>query len=92
MTWFESDRGRLIAFGTNGSRVMLMLLDGPEDAGEHATSPSAKGESTGYVLENGQVDTYPDSNTVPVEEALDNLASIIDHGVGLADTAWFSNR
>ena len=92
MTWFESDAGRLVAFGSNGSRVMLMLLDGPEDAGEHATSPEAQGESDGYVLENGQVDTYSNANTVPVQEALDNLAQIIDHGRGLASTAWFSNR
>lgn len=92
MTWFESDRGRLMALGSNGSRAMLMLLDGPEDAGEHATSPDAQGESGGYVLENGQVDTYSNANTVPMNEALDNLGHIIDHGCGLASTAWFSNR
>lgn len=92
MTWFESDRGRLLAFGSNGVRVMLMLLNSPEDAGEHATSPHEQGESTGYVLDNGQVDTYDNANTVPLQEALDNLTSIVESGSGLHDTASFSNR
>jgi len=58
--WFESDRGRAMAFVTNRYRAMVMLLDEPGDPGEHAIDPGALGEQGGYVLENGQHDAYAD--------------------------------
>jgi hypothetical protein len=78
-TWFESESGRLLAFVTNGERAMVMLLREPGDAGEHAVDRSADtSTSGGYVLANGQVDTYPDRDTVPVATAMDLVVAVID--------------
>ena len=79
-TYLESDAGRIIGWSTNRERVMLMLLDGVGDAGEHALDPTAQGESTGYVRDNGQVDTYRDADTVPVPEAKRLLSSLVTRG------------
>jgi len=49
-TWFEHDDGRLLAIVTNGARAMVMVLDEPGDAGEHAIDPTATGQQSGYVL------------------------------------------
>jgi hypothetical protein len=79
-TYLESDAGRIIGWSTNQERVMLMLLNGIGDAGEHALDPTGQGQSTGYVMDNGQVDTYPDADTIPVPEAQALLLSLVTHG------------
>ena len=79
-TYLESDAGRIIGWSTNRARVMLMLLDGVGDPGEHAMDPNGQGESTGYVLDNGQVDTYSDADTVPLAEAQRLLVSLVTDG------------
>jgi hypothetical protein len=50
------------------------------DAGEHAVDPAGHGHSTGYVLDNGQVDTYPDADTIPLPEAQRLLLSLVTRG------------
>ncbi|MDP1793541.1 MAG: hypothetical protein Q8K63_05315 [Acidimicrobiales bacterium] len=45
-----------------------------------ATDPTAGPRAAGgYVLENGQVDTYADNDTVPLASALDAVAYLVDH-------------
>jgi hypothetical protein len=77
-TWFASKDGRTLAVVTNGERAMVMLLGADGDAGAHAIDGSAGAESSdGYLLENGQEDTYPDRDTVPLPHALAHVADII---------------
>ena len=76
-TWFESDSGELLSIVTNGHRAMVMLLQEPGDAGEHAIDASAgESTSTGYVLANGQVDSYADVDTVTIADAMERVAQI----------------
>ncbi|KGN37116.1 hypothetical protein N803_14740 [Knoellia subterranea KCTC 19937] len=91
-TYFESDDGRILTVVTNGIRAMVMLLWGEGDPGEHAVTPGAVGSSDGYVLENGQVDTYEDADTVPLAEALDIVRSIIDSGTPPSEASWNVDR
>lgn len=79
-TWFEDEQGRLLAVITNGERAMVMLLDGAGDPGEHLVDPHGEGSSGGYLLSNGQVDTYPDRDTVAFSIAASAVAHLIDHG------------
>ncbi|WP_405901894.1 hypothetical protein OG696_00615 [Streptomyces sp. NBC_00656] len=76
--WLTSSSGRKLAFVTNVERAMVVLMDGEDDAGEHAVDPGAEGSSGGFVLSNGQYDEYLDVDTVPLEEAF----RIVDHIVG----------
>jgi hypothetical protein len=91
-TWFESDSGRVMAFVTNYSRAMVMLLDEPGDPGEHAIDPAASGEQEGYVLENGQHDTYANRDTVPLDLGLTLVEHIVDHGRPPSSAAWEIDR
>ena len=91
-TYFESDRGRMLAVVSNGSRAMVVLMNGQADPGEHAVSPGSTGSSDGYVLENGQEDTYDDADTVPLEDALDIVRSVVDSGAPPADAPWSVDR
>ena len=91
-TFLHSDTGRIIGWTTNRERVMLMVLDGVGDAGEHAVDPSGEGQSTGYVLDNGQADTYPDSDTVPLPEAQRLLMSLVTGGTFPPDAPVKADR
>lgn len=92
-TWLESSRGRTITFASNGSRAMVMLLQHSDgDPGEHAIDPAGVGSSGGFVLENGQVDDYPDQDTVPMGEALRILAHLVAEGVPPSDASWQVDR
>jgi len=91
-TSFETDRGRIMADVTNGLRAMVMLLDEPGDRGEHAIDPDAPGEQCGYVLENGQHDTYANRDTVALDVALALVEHLADHGRPSADVAWEIDR
>ncbi|MFD1948229.1 hypothetical protein [Nocardioides aestuarii] len=92
-TWLESSRGRTIVLVSNGSRAMVMLLDhGNGDPGEHATDPTAAGSSDGFVLENGQVDEYPDHDTVPMREALRIVTHLVADGTPPSDASWHVDR
>ena len=91
-THLESDRGRLLTLVSNGSRAMVVLMGGEGDPGEHAVAPGATGSSDGDVLENGQEDTYDDADTVPIEEALDVVRSVVDSGAPPAGAPWSVDR
>ena len=92
-TWLESDRGRIACLVTNGERALLMVLDHVQDAGEHLIDEAAEDvESTGYVLENGQVDSYADRDTVPLASALAALREMIDADPASAARPWVSDR
>lgn len=92
-TWFESDAGRLIGFVTNGSRAMVLRLDHDAgDPGEHAIEPGATGTSGGFILDNGQDDEYPDSDTVALQDGLRILQHLIAEGTHPPDAAWQIDR
>jgi len=91
-TWFESESGELLAVVTNGTRAMVMLLREPGDAGEHAIDAfAAEGSSTGYALANGQLDAYADRDTVPFEDAMIRVASVLNDDVR-PTTEWTVDR
>ena len=92
-TWLTSSRGRSLAFVTNETRAMVLLLDSEGDPGEHAVDPEAGDEfSDGFMLANGQSDEYPDTETVPFDEGLRIVKSILDTGMWPTDANWVSDR
>ncbi|MFC8826312.1 Imm1 family immunity protein [Streptomyces sp. NPDC057137] len=91
-SWLAASDGRLLAVISNTERAMVMLLDGEGDPGGHATDPGADAESDGFVLANGQSDTYPDEDTVPLGEALRIVRHILATGGPPADVAWTVDR
>jgi hypothetical protein len=92
-TWFEHDRGRLLAVVSNGIRALVILLEEPGDAGEHAVDPSETGqEAGGYVLSDGQHDAYSNRDTVPLTQALAIVEHIVDHGRPPAGVNWHIDR
>jgi hypothetical protein len=92
-TWLDSSLGRRIAFVSNGPRAMVMLLrDDQGDPGEHATDPDGEGSSGGFVLDNGQVDEYPDRDTVPTSDALRIVGHLVSEGVPPDDASWEVDR
>ncbi|WP_371677472.1 hypothetical protein [Streptomyces sp. NBC_01276] len=78
-TWFDDGRGRLLSVVTNGERAMVALVDGEGDPGEHLVDPRAEGVSGGYLLSNGQIDTYSDRETVPFPVACRAVEHFIEH-------------
>jgi hypothetical protein len=91
-TWLKHDTGIALSVVTNGDRAMVMLLDEPGDAGGHAVDPGADGEQSGYVLGNGQQDTYGNHDTLPLDEALRTARHIVEHGHPPEDADWHSDR
>ena len=91
MTWFESDRGRQIAFVTNGTRAMVMLI-GADAAGEHAVDPLVSGLESGFVLDNGKAGAYPKRDTVTLDRALLLLEHVIRHGYPPVGAPWVSDQ
>lgn len=91
-TWFEDDRGRLLAVITNGGRAMVMLLDREGDPGEHLVDPRGEGRSGGFVLSSGQIDTYANRDTVAFEVAGRAVAHLIDHDVWPDDVTVEDDR
>ncbi|MFJ1751345.1 hypothetical protein [Kitasatospora sp. NPDC088134] len=90
--WLHSSLGRQLAVVSNGERAMVLLLSGPGDPGEHAVTPGADGCSDGFVLANGQADTYPDADTVPLERALHLVAHLLTTGAPPPDAPWSIDR
>ncbi|WP_170208439.1 hypothetical protein [Micromonospora pisi] len=91
-TWFEHDHGRLLAVVTNGTRALIMVLDEPGDAGKHAIDPMATDQQGGYVLSNGQHDTYDNRDTVPLEQALVIVEHLVNHGRPPTGVDWHVDR
>jgi hypothetical protein len=91
-THFASDQGRTLMVVSNGTRAMVVLMGGVGDPGEHAVSPGAAASSDGYVLENGQQDTYEDADTVPLTDAFELVRSIVASGIPSAEASWSIDR
>ncbi|MGV9921984.1 hypothetical protein ACWDUK_32990 [Streptomyces cellulosae] len=70
---------------------MVILFEG-EYGEQHATSPGAVGSSGGFALSNGQVDEYPDDETVPLEAALRIVSHLLREGSWPADAQWAADR
>jgi hypothetical protein len=77
-----------LAVVTNGHRAMVLLVGNDADAGTHAITPEAAGESSGYMLENGQEDTYADRDTVSLDDALRAVVRIVETGQTPDDQTW----
>ena len=86
-TVLESDLGRILMIVTNGERAMVMLLDEPGDSGGHAVDAGATGASGGFVLDNGQIDEYPNRDTVPWAHAKAVVRRIVATGER-PDSGW----
>jgi len=69
-----------------------MLLKGVGDAGEHVRDPAGEGESPGFVMDNGQVDTFPDVDTIPLRKAQHLLLALVTRGKWPPDTAVSVDR
>lgn len=91
-TYLHSDGGRLLSFVSNGNRSMVVLMGHAGDPGGHAVTPGAVGSSSGFVLENGQEDTYDDADTVPLPDALAAVSSILDTGRPPRGMPWTVDR
>ncbi len=91
-TWFENGQGRLLSVVTNGERAMVALLDGPGDPGEHLVDPKSTGNSGGYAMHNGQIDTYSDRDTVPFPVACRAVAHFIEHSLWPHDVVVEDDR
>lgn len=79
-SWFVHPDGRRLAFITNGVRVMLILMNDEDDAGEHAVDEHVEGWSDGFNLLNGQNDRYANRDTVAFGVGIESLRRIIDTG------------
>ncbi|WP_033223003.1 hypothetical protein [Kitasatospora phosalacinea] len=91
-SWLSSSTGRSLGLITNTEQAMILLLDGEDDPGEHAVDPGATGQSSGFVLANGQQDDYPDRDTVSLAQALQAVSHILTTGDPPTDTAWAVDR
>jgi hypothetical protein len=91
-TWLAHDTGRSLAVISNRVRTMVMLLDEPGDPGGHAVDPTAAGSQDGYLLGNGQRDTYDNRDTVLLDAALHAVQHIVEHGEPPEGMAWHSDR
>lgn len=82
----ESDAGVSLELVANGERLFVMLT-GPGEASGHAVDDLAAGFSSGYRLENGQVDEYADADTVPLASGFALVEEVL--GTGAApDDGW----
>ena len=77
MTTFVSSLGRILMLVTNGSRAMVVLLEREGEPGQHVVDPDADGVSGGYLLDNGQVDEYPDTDTIELEQAFGVVRDVV---------------
>jgi hypothetical protein len=77
---------------TNETRAMVVVLDEPGDADEHATDPTVTGQQRGYVLANGQHDAYDNRDTLPLQQALMIVKHVIEHGHAPAGVGWQVDR
>jgi hypothetical protein len=92
-TWVESSEGRTLALVSNGARMMVVLMEHVEDPGFHAIDPQADAESqSGYVLDNGQVDTYPNRDTIALDDGVRAAAEVVRTGELTKGVAWHSDR
>lgn len=91
-TWLEHENGTVLAVVSNKVRAMVMMLDEPGDPGAHAIDPDAIGHQDGYLLGNGQNDTYDNRDTVVLDQALHAVRHIVEHGRPPTDIAWHSDR
>lgn len=89
-TWLSNSDGSVLGVTTNGERAMVVLLNDEDDPGAHAIDPLATGRQSGYVLDNGQDDTYANRDTLPLTDALRMVRLILDGDLP-PDITWESD-
>lgn len=87
---FVSSERQSLTLETNGVRVMLILWGREgDDKGLQAIDPTAgNGSQGGYVLDNGQHDTYADRATVPLDQAIEAVRHIIENAAPDPRIEW----
>ena len=90
-THLLSGSGLALMFVTNGERAMVVLVGHEGDAGQHLVDAGASGESTGFMLDNGQVDTYANQDTVPLSAAIDAVQHVMGGDLDRPG-AWADDR
>ncbi|MFE5540941.1 hypothetical protein [Streptomyces sp. NPDC056492] len=91
-TWFEDGRGRLLSVLTNGERAVVSLRDDAGDPVEHLVDPTGTGNSGGYAMHDGQIDSHRDRDTVPFPLACLAVAHFMDHGLWPDDVTVENDR
>lgn len=86
-----SETGAILHVVSNGERAMVVLLAFAGDPGGHAVDPTATGSSAGFILDNGQNDEYPDTDTVDVGTAMRIIEAIAD-GRAVPPRQWHDDR
>ena len=76
------------------TRTVVVYWDsGYDDAGSHAVDPDAgPGASDGYPLANGQVDEFPDRDTVPRDVAVEIVLYAFEHASRDPRVAWVDDN
>ncbi len=71
--WISIEDGPSICMLRNEEHAFLMYLRFPGDSGFVSGGESTNKEPIAYTLSNGQVDQYPQSWSVPVEQCFEAL-------------------
>jgi hypothetical protein len=87
---FARSEEQSLTLGTNGVRAMLVLWGrAGHDEGLQAIDPTAGDDSQGgYILENGQHDSYADRETVPLDQAIEAVRYIVDNATPDPRIQW----
>jgi hypothetical protein len=81
--------GPSICMLRNGERAFLMYLRFPEDSGFVSAGGLAAEDQVEYTLSNGQIDAYPRSWCIPVEQCYKALAYFfVNEGLQPEWVAW----
>ena len=72
--WASEDEGPSLCVLRNGVHAFLMYLRSPEDSGFVSSGKTAANGTVEYLLSNGQLDEYPASWCIPVEQCYKALA------------------
>lgn len=78
--WLSVSEGPSICMLRNGEHAFLMYLRFPGDSGFVSTSESTNEELIEYRLSNGQVDRYPQSWCLPIEQCFKALTHFFANG------------
>lgn len=87
--WLSVPEGPSTCMLRNGEHAFLMYLRFPGDSGFVSTSESIIKEAIEYRLSNGQVDRYPQSWCIPIEQCFKALAEFFaNNGARPEWVAW----
>ena len=89
--WFEREDGKILTALVNGDRGWLMYRVDEDDAGYSSRDPTYAGPEEAvlpYTLDNGQLDEYPVSLTLPIEEVMRATEYFLETGEKAPWVTW----